>query len=136
MLAMRNHSSSKVFWKKKILEQDRKLSHVFILVRVDFFWLSGESSFSFHQSEKLTFIHNFWYKVECVFATVVVIILPHAEFGPNGHRYDGLHFKKPLWNSPIRMSLKVKDFNIFVTSLEIQISEIKSRINLLATNAT
>ena len=31
-------------------------------------------------------------KVGCVFPMVVVSILPHAEFGPNDHRKDALHF--------------------------------------------
>ena len=32
--------------------------------------------------------------MRCVFAMVVVSILPHAEFGPNEHRKDAPHFIK------------------------------------------
>lgn len=32
-------------------------------------------------------------KVGCVFAMVIVSILPHAEFGPNKHQEDGPYFK-------------------------------------------
>ena len=32
------------------------------------------------------------YKVGCVFPMVVVSMLPHADFGPNDHRDDALHF--------------------------------------------
>ena len=32
------------------------------------------------------------YKVGCLFPMVVVSILPHADFGPNDHRDDALHF--------------------------------------------
>ena len=31
-------------------------------------------------------------KVGCVYAMVIVSILPHAEFGPNDHREDAFHF--------------------------------------------
>ena len=31
-------------------------------------------------------------KVECVFSLIVISILPHAEFGPNGHGKDAPHF--------------------------------------------
>ena len=38
---------------------------------------------------EVDFVSN---KEGCVFRMVVVFILPHAEFGPNGHREDALHF--------------------------------------------
>ena len=31
-------------------------------------------------------------KVVCAFQMVIVSLLPHAEFGPNDHREDALHF--------------------------------------------
>ena len=35
---------------------------------------------------------NFTFKVGCVFPMFVDPILPHAEFGPNGHQEDAPHF--------------------------------------------
>ena len=38
-------------------------------------------------------LNSGWFtKVGCVFAMVVVFILPHAEFGQNGHREDAPQF--------------------------------------------
>ena len=45
-------------------------------------------------------------KVGCVFAMVVVSILPHAKFGRNDHREDAPHFRIQLFR-PILWMLQV-----------------------------
>ena len=35
-------------------------------------------------------------KVGCVFPMVIIPILPQAEFGPDDHREDALHFRTKL----------------------------------------